>query len=145
MRAALDHLVQEEGVRWEVLQLILEPLDRGARAGRSELDKLLEDERQQPITYNHYYTDNIQKSRQDFLRNSKKKAMREATDHEWNGKLHISNNSVDGQKLLAALQRRINVDMDLQACEEALVGLNAYYKVGHCTRSGKSNADFSIR
>jgi hypothetical protein len=35
--------------------------------------------------------------------------------------------------------------MDLQACEEALVGLNAYYKVGHCTRSGKSNADFSIR
>jgi Zn-finger nucleic acid-binding protein len=145
MRAALDHLVQEEGVRWEVLQLILEPLDRGARAGRSELDKLLEDERQQPITYNHYYTDNIQKSRQDFLRNSIEKAMREATDHEWNGKLHISNNSVDGEKLLAALQRRINVDMDLQACEEALAGLNAYYKVSHCTRSAKSNADFSIR
>ncbi|KAH0182833.1 hypothetical protein KCV03_g10155, partial [Aureobasidium melanogenum] len=129
IQAALEHVVREEGVRWEISQLILESLDRNARAGRSELDRLLEDEKQQPITYNHYYTDNIQKSRQDFLRNSIEKAMREATDHEWNGKLHISNNSVDGQKLLAALQRRINVDMDLQACEEALAGLNAYYKV----------------
>ncbi|CAD0017572.1 unnamed protein product [Aureobasidium pullulans] len=129
MQAALEHVVREEGVRWEISQLILESLDRNARAGRSELDRLLEDEKQQPITYNHYYTDNIQKSRQGFLRNSMEKAMREATDHEWNGMLHISNNSVDGQKLLAALQRRINVDMDLQACEEALAGLNAYYKV----------------
>jgi hypothetical protein len=145
MQAALEHVVREEGVRWEISQLILESLDRNARAGRSELDRLLEDEKQQPITYNHYYTDNIQKSRQGFLRNSMEKAMREATDHEWNGMLHISNNSVDGQKLLAALQRRINVDMDLQACEEALAGLNAYYKVCHPTRSTKDNADFSIR
>jgi hypothetical protein len=145
IQAALEHVVQEEGVRWEISQLILESLDRNARAGRSELDKLLEDERQQPITYNHYYTDNIQKSRQDFLRNSMEKAMREATDHEWNGKLHISNNSVDGQKLLAALQRRINVDMDLQACEEALAGLNAYYEVRHSARSARNTADLSIR
>jgi hypothetical protein len=145
IQAALEHVVREEGVRWEISQLILESLDRNARAGRSELDRLLEDEKQQPITYNHYYTDNIQKSRQDFLRNSIEKAMREATDHEWNGKLHISNNSVDGRKLLAALQRRINVDMDLQACEEALAGLNAYYKVGYHIECSKSNADFSAR
>ncbi|KAH0266898.1 dynamin GTPase, partial [Aureobasidium melanogenum] len=129
MHAGLGYVIQEEGVRWEISQLIHESLDKNARAGRSELERLLEDEKQQPITYNHYYTDNIQKSRQDFLRNSIEKAMREATDHEWNGKLHISNNAVDGQKLLAALQRRINVDMDLQACEEALAGLNAYYNV----------------
>lgn len=71
--------------------------------------------------------------------------MREATDHEWNGKLHISNSAVDGQKLLAALQRRINVDMDLQACEEALAGLNAYYKVSYFLEHIGSNADFSAR
>jgi hypothetical protein len=41
--------------------------------------------------------------------------MRVAMNHKWNGKLHISNNAVDGQKLLAALRRRINVDMNLQA------------------------------
>lgn len=145
MGAVLEHVVQEKGVRREISHLILESLDRNVRAGRSELERLLEDERQQPITYNHYYTDNIQKSRQDFLKNSIEKTMKEATDHEWNGKLHISNNAVDGQKLLAALQRRINVDMDLQACEEALAGLNAYYKVSHRTRSTKSDTDFSIR
>jgi hypothetical protein len=66
-------------------------------------------------------------------------------DHKWNGKLHISNNAVDGQKLLAALQRRINVDMNLQACEEALAGLNAYYKVTHCIECAKSKADLSTR
>jgi hypothetical protein len=113
--------------------------------GCSELDKLLEDERQQPIKYSYYDTDNIQKSRQDFLRNSIEKAMMEATDHEWNGKLHISNNSVDGQKLLAALQRQINMDMDLQACEEALAGLSAYYKVDYHIECAKSNADFFTR
>lgn len=82
IRAALEHVVQEEGVLWEISQLIIESLDRNARAGRSELGRLLEDERQRPITYNHYYTDNIQKSRQDFLKNSIEKAMREVTDHE---------------------------------------------------------------
>lgn len=145
MHAALEYVIQEEGVRWEISQLIHESLDKNARAGRSELERLLEDEKQQPITYNHYYTDNMQKSRQDFLRNSIEKAMREATDHEWNGKLHISNSAVDGQKLLAALQRRINVDMDLQACEEALAGLNAYYKVSYFLEHIGSNADFSAR
>lgn len=69
--------------------------------------------------------------------------MEEATDHEWNGKPHISNNAVDRQKLLAALQRRVNVDMDLQACKEALTGFDTYYKMSHRTRSAKSNADFS--
>lgn len=145
MRAALEHVIKEESVRWEISQLIFKSLGLDAKAGRNELDRLLEDEKQQPITYNHYYTDNIQKSRQDFLRNSIEKAMREATDHEWNGKLHISNNTVDGQKLLASLQRRINVDMDLQACEEALAGLNAYYKVRCYVKSFTRNADLLAR
>jgi hypothetical protein len=44
MRAALKHVVQEEGVRWEISQLIFDLLDQDARAARIELDRLLADE-----------------------------------------------------------------------------------------------------
>ena len=54
--------------------------------------------------------------------------MTEASADDWNGKLHISNNAVDADKLLASLQKRIIVDMDVQACTEALAGLSAYYR-----------------
>ena len=56
--------------------------------------------------------------------------MDETTSQDWNGKLHVSNNDVDPARLLESLQKRINVDMDGQACAEALAGLKAYYKVG---------------
>ncbi len=55
--------------------------------------------------------------------------MVEVTTQDWNGKLHVSNNVVDAEKLVASLQKRIIVDMDAQACAEALAGLLAYYKV----------------
>ena len=54
--------------------------------------------------------------------------MNEASIEDWNGKLHVSNTSVDADKLLASLQKRIVVDIDAQACTEALAGLSAYYK-----------------
>jgi hypothetical protein len=145
MRVALEHIIQEEGVRGEISQLILKSLDRDAKAGRNELGKLLEDEKQQPITYNHYYTDNIQKSRQEFLRKSIEKSMTEAKEYERKGKHYINDDVVDSHKLLAALQRQINVDMDKQACEEALTGLDAYYKVRHDIGSAGSNANLPTR
>jgi hypothetical protein len=44
MRAALKHVVQGKGVRWEISQLIFDLLDQDARAARIELDRLLADE-----------------------------------------------------------------------------------------------------
>jgi hypothetical protein len=57
------------------------------------------------------------------------KAMNDNAAQGWSGKLHVSNNNFDAAKLLSSLQSRIVVDMDAQACAEALSGLNAYYKV----------------
>ncbi|KAK5173719.1 uncharacterized protein LTR77_002400 [Saxophila tyrrhenica] len=54
---------------------------------------------------------------------------KEASLEEYNKKLHISNTTVDTEKLLGALQRRVLVDMDEQACSEAWSDLIAYYKV----------------
>jgi len=129
VRAALAHIITDEQVHSEVLEISMTFLQGNLQAAKQELRRLCEDEKLQPITYNHYYTDNIQKARQENMRNILKKAMNETTAQDWNGKLHISNNSFDSAKLLSSLQNRIIVDMDAQACTEALSSLDAYYKV----------------
>ena len=129
VEAALAHITPDRRIwdkLWERLRAAV--LENKHRA-EEELSRLHEDEKQQPITYNHYYTDNVQNARQDSTRKLIKNAMNEASAQDWNGKLHVSNNSVDAEKLLASLQKRIVVNMDAQACTEALSGLSAYYKV----------------
>ena len=127
--ASLNHITKDERVLAELLEITDTPLRESKQNAEAELRKLCEDEKQQPITYNHYYTDNVQKARLESTQNLIRKAMVEVTTQDWNGKLHVSNNNVDAEKLVASLQKRIIVDMDAQACTEALAGLLAYYKV----------------
>lgn len=107
-----------------ILQQWLEETEKNALG---ELEKLVEDERRSPLTYNHYYTDNVQKARLD----AQKKAVENAVsaERDVHGKLHVSNVHVDIQKFIAAIGSRITVDMDEQACHEAITELDAYYKV----------------
>ena len=128
VEAVLNHITRDSQILAELLEITKLSLQKSKHAADEELSKLCQDEKQQPITYNHYYTDNIQNARQELTRNLIKKAMGEASAHDWNGKLHVSNNTVDAEKLLALLQKRIIVDMDVQACTEALAGLSAYYR-----------------
>lgn len=118
------------------------------RDANEELAKLWHDESQQPLTYNHYYTDNIQKARNEVARKVLKKAMDETTSRDYNGRVHISNNSIDIQTFLTSLQNRTVVNMDEQACSEAKASLLAYYKVKLLStaveRVGKSGTDRRI-
>ena len=127
--SALEHVVKDERVRVEISESAFATLQTNLGAAAEELDRLCRDERLQPITYNHYYTDNVQNARQGDLKKMIGKLMNDSAAQDWNGKLHVSNNNFDAAKLLLALQSRIIVDMDAQACAEALSGLNAYYKV----------------
>lgn len=130
MEATLLYLIPDERVLSEIMEIAGHALSQSRACATRELQKLLDDEKsQQPITYNHYYTDNVQNSRQDTTRRQLRRALDQARIHDWNGKLHFSNNSDDAEKLLTSLQKRIIVDMDEQACNEALIGLRAYYKV----------------
>ncbi|KAF2158956.1 hypothetical protein M409DRAFT_71369 [Zasmidium cellare ATCC 36951] len=80
-------------------------------------------------TYNHYYTDNIQRARNDAARKALKRAMDQTTAEDYGGRMHISNSNKELQRLLASLQSRMVVNMDDQACNEARDALEAYYKV----------------
>ncbi|KAK5708504.1 hypothetical protein LTR17_020635 [Elasticomyces elasticus] len=132
-KAAVRYVSADDQVSIEMLDRIESSLLESKQTSEEELLKLCEDEAQQPITYNHYYTDNVQKARQASTRKWIKQAMQDASIEYYNGKLHISNTAADGEKLLTALQRQVLIDMDDQACSEVLVGFSAYYKVARKT------------
>ncbi|KFX96517.1 hypothetical protein O988_05265 [Pseudogymnoascus sp. VKM F-3808] len=124
----LNWIIEEEDVKSRVREIIQSKFEVKKAAAAKELETLIKDEKRQPITYNHYYTDNIQNARHDAMKGNIQKAM-QSVEHDQNGKLHACKTAMDSLKLIVSLQNRVIVDMDDQACSEALAGLNAYYKV----------------
>jgi hypothetical protein len=116
-------------IRPAVTRRVRQALDNSLRKAHEELRNILSDEQGYPITYNHYYTDNIQKAREDASREGLQASMDHAVANECNGKLHVSNTPMGLTKLASSLKSRLVVDMTKQACEESLAALNAYYKV----------------
>ncbi|KAJ5100869.1 Dynamin [Penicillium angulare] len=78
VRRALKFVVKDAGVHGKLQKHIMATFDENTDDTHEGLVKLIQDERGHPITYNHYYTDNIQKARhdeaKDSIRNSVKKA-----------------------------------------------------------------------
>lgn len=125
----LAYLKIEEHVLAGIKEGIEVALQESKIKAEEELSKLWADEQEHPITYNHYYTDNVQKSRLDGTQKMLERALETAnviSDDTPRSKL-ISNMSVD--MLIAAVRSNVVVDMDEQACSEALDELKAYYKV----------------
>jgi len=125
---ATGRLIHEDHVLHEIRLVYEEWIASAGKSALVELDKLLEDERRGPQTYNHYYTDNIQKGRFDGQKAAVRKAVNQCTADR-NGKLHISNTPEDIDQFVQSIGGHIVVDMDEQACSDALSQLDAYYKV----------------
>lgn len=125
----MARIIYEEAPRREVDVVLRDWLFQAEKLAFEELAKLVEDEGRSPMAYNHYYTDNVQNARQETMKLSVKKAVEMFTDEDCEGKLHISNNTNGIGRFIAALQTKINVNMNEQACKEALTELNTYYKV----------------
>ncbi|KAF2664671.1 hypothetical protein BT63DRAFT_464767 [Microthyrium microscopicum] len=80
-----------------------------------------------PITYNHYFTDNVQKAQAA----RKRRALEEALKSYF-GKQDFNRESeynVDPSKLLTLLEERTEVDMEKHASDAAIDYMQAYYKV----------------
>ncbi|KAH1400505.1 hypothetical protein KXW53_005943 [Aspergillus fumigatus] len=124
---ALDFIVKDRQVAKEILNIINPILDINFRAAQEELQKICDDEKIQPITYNHYYTDTIQKARyaklRDFLRQVLSRVRSSADRH------HKGESYADYEKLLASIDNQPIPDMDQVSCEKAMEELDAYYKV----------------
>ncbi|KAJ5111785.1 dynamin GTPase [Penicillium alfredii] len=129
LQAAMKFVIKDTKVRQNVQNCVEKSVQGNIKHAIDELNMLLEDEARQPITYNHYYTDNIQKARGDQSKNQIQDSMYNAIRTDWNGKFHVSNSSDEIEKLVTSLQQRVVVDMTMQACSEAQNDLTAYYKV----------------
>lgn len=116
-------LFHEDRLRRDITSFCQEQLELSRKTAFKELEKIFLDEDRHPITYNHYYTDNIQKAR-----NASQKDLLEDSLAMVGGRNFSPCDANDRKLLVEELQPKLCVDMDQQACEEALAGLNAYYK-----------------
>ena len=75
----------------------------------------------------------MQNARQQDQKAAFRAAMKKVAEEDWHGKLHVSNNPDELTRFASAFESKIIVDMDEQACTEAKLQLDAYYKVQMCS------------
>ncbi|KAF9892695.1 hypothetical protein FE257_001097 [Aspergillus nanangensis] len=130
VQSVSEFVIKDTNARENVFRHIIAKLDENSQCAFNELKKLVDDEAGCPITYNHYYTDNVQKARNDRLRQDLGTSLNNAINDDWNGRFHVNNSSDEISRLVTSLQNHgIIVDMDERACSEAQIDLDAYYKV----------------
>lgn len=101
-----------------------------------ELKRIIEDTRSYPINYNHYYTDEVYKRRQERNKSSLASCIEDATTHkrlEGCTSTHTSA-SVNVNQAIAAFSQGSDPNMEDVSCEEALDCLFAIYKVSQLGR-----------
>lgn len=130
---AIKHLQVEDYVLLEIQDRMEYRLEQNRKSADDELRRLVREEKQHPITYNHYYTDNVQSSRLKDVKDMMQKNVQ---------KIHVSPSEdismepiihMTPDALISSLHGDLIVDMDERACSEALVDLDAYYKVSRKT------------
>ncbi|KAE8334174.1 hypothetical protein BDV24DRAFT_173954 [Aspergillus arachidicola] len=124
---ALKFVVKDPKVCDSASKVVNAALEVDTQYAHEELQKLLQDETRQPITYNHYYTDNIQEARLDRSKQQLADSLTAAIENDWNGTFQFQNSSKDIRRLTSSLQERIVVNMTEQACIEARNDLGSYY------------------
>lgn len=98
-----------------------------------ELGRIMEDIKGYPINYNHYYTETINKRRQERQKASLAQCIEDATTRQ---KLDGCNSthtsaSVDVNRAIEAYSKSIDPNMENVSCEEALDCALAIYEVSH--------------
>ncbi|KAG0647027.1 Interferon-induced GTP-binding Mx1 [Hyphodiscus hymeniophilus] len=98
-----------------------------------ELATLVGELKNYPINYNHYYTDTVEKCRQDWqksaLTNSITAALTSTTVHISGENAYKTFKEVDVKKAVSGFSNRSDPNMESFSCREALDSLLAIYKV----------------
>ncbi|KAL1591965.1 hypothetical protein SLS60_011557 [Paraconiothyrium brasiliense] len=130
--AALDSVAAPE-IKKKIAALTILPYLKTARMeAMAELDRILEDKARHPITYNHYFTDNIQKLQKERLtkhlvNNTQKIKVKTVLDTS--GDTIIEEDYIDPFFFKYSIGKSIEQDMSKFATEQALDAHDAFYKV----------------
>ncbi|MCJ1404013.1 hypothetical protein MMC11_007237 [Xylographa trunciseda] len=117
---------------------IQDTLKKRSDAAARELAMLVDDIKNYPINYNHYYTDTIKKQRQDRQKDALAKSIKEATTQNpatfsQMTKVATSTMTIDPDQVIKRYTQHIDPDMERHSCEEALDCMMAIYKVSQKT------------
>ena len=127
----LMHLADAQtrsGLHREVIDPALEIFSRSLEQKVAELMK--PHQRGHPITYNHYFTDTVQKAREDHAERELQHRLNKFFKLKPNGgSAQLSHQSFNTGDLLQVLAKKTEQDMELYACSEATDCMEAYYKV----------------
>ena len=98
-----------------------------------------------PITYNHYFTETIQKARKAHAKKEQARQLNAffKLKPELGSTLINAHQGFSTGDLLEALNQRTEADMDRYACSEAVGCMEAYYKVSAKHRSALREPDLS--
>ncbi|KAI1136785.1 putative dynamin GTPase [Hypoxylon sp. FL0543] len=128
---AVSFIISDEQLRRKVLILCRKGLEENRRLAYEELQKLVDDEmKQQPITYNHYYTQKIERTRDEASQDLVRPVIANAVERGWTASKFISPQMSDQiEEAANELKSRLSIDTVHQACNEGLAALDAYYAV----------------
>ncbi|OJD14597.1 hypothetical protein ACJ73_09064, partial [Blastomyces percursus] len=129
----LDHVAAPELKTRLLSMTVLPALAAALNAALKELQSIESDKQRHPITYNHYFTDTLQKAQQERFSGKLKKMTPEATvtvdQKTWVGRSGYEKRSyIDPDLLHEMLDKDIQRDMDNFSAEQALDAHDAYYK-----------------
>lgn len=131
LRSLLEDTCPKD-VQDRVWECIRDELKKRKAAADEELKKIMTDLASYPINYNHYYTDTINKRRQERQKEVLTKCIEAASTRNavesFDGTVANTTN-IDTEQVIASFHRDNNADMEKFACEEALDCLFAIYKV----------------
>lgn len=115
-----------------LFQRIFEPdLDQLLETLNAKSTELLTPhQKSHPITYNHYFTETLQKVRNERSKDEYTRIVKDFFRASSLDSVYLSQNR-DLRPLVAALIKRTEPDMNRFACSEALDCMEAYYKVAY--------------
>lgn len=127
---SLIHITDDRtraGLHQEMVDPVLEGLSKDLEQKVSELMK--PHQKGHPITYNHYFTETVQKAREEHGKKELERGMNKFFKLKPGTASAYVTQSFNTVDLLNVLTKKTQQDMELYACSEAADCMEAYYKV----------------
>ena len=142
----LSHLADEKTSQALLGHVIDSVMDQKLSKMNDKLSELLTPYRKgHPITYNHYFTETIQKVKEKRREAEVARRLRTFLGREENAAVESVNvKNAKVPDLLSALASSNEADMDRYACSEILDCMEAFYKVGHLSLTLHFSSDRSL-
>ena len=105
--------------------------DQRVKTASQELERLIQDQKDYPINYNHYFTDTVNSMQRQTFESSLTKSIEAATIHTALPDCNSTHKSasIDIHKVVRSILPSVDPSMDNVSCEKALDHALALYKV----------------